>query len=155
MPEGSAGQQDSTAAGLRNRVFVTGAGFFKALVPDAPLLVDDFGNDDLAKSINGLPNASRLFEWERNRHPQGYIDIERLMTRVDSLMPYDYADFAHNAANEYGFLLSAVKRSFLERIRKAERGEIHRQALEKFARHCVGGRIACVTFNYDDFLDLR
>ena len=94
MPEDLAEQQNPTADETRNRVFVTSAGFTKALVPDAPLLVDDFGNDALAERVIGIPNASRLLEWERNRHPQGHIDIERLMTRVDSLTPYDYVDFA-------------------------------------------------------------
>ena len=81
-----------------NHVFVTGAGFTRAFVPDAPLLVDDFDNDSLVDRVRGLPNASRLLEWERNQHPDGLISIERLMTRLDQLMPYD---FNQNAADEY------------------------------------------------------
>ena len=79
-------------------MFVTGAGFTRAFVPDAPLLVDDFDNDSLVDRVRGLPNASRLLEWERNQHPDGLINIERLMTRLDQLMPYD---FNQNAADEY------------------------------------------------------
>ena len=63
-------------------VFVTGAGFTRAFVPDAPLLVDDFGNDSLVESVRGLPMASQLLEAERNRHRDGFINIEHLMTRV-------------------------------------------------------------------------
>ena len=120
-----------------NRVFVIGAGFTRALVPDAPLLIDDFGNDDLAQRVRGLPNASRLLEWERSRHPRGQIDIERLMTRVESLMPYDHAEFSGNAANEYALLLSELKRSFLDRVHGAGEGVVHRDELARFARHCA------------------
>ena len=60
---------------------------------------------------------------ERNLHPKGHIDIERLMTRLDALMPYDYAESSGNAANEYGFLLTELRRAFLERLHKARRGK--------------------------------
>lgn len=153
MTASSKGQDDATAPDRRSRVFVTGAGFTRALVPKAPLLVDDFGNDALAERVFGLPNASRLLEWERNRHPKGHIDIERLMTRVESLMPYDYAGFAGNAANEYALLLSELRRSFLARLRESGEGEIHRDELAAFAEYCRAGQSHCITFNYDDFLD--
>ena len=144
---------DAATTDSRNRVFVTGAGFTRGLVPNAPLLIDDFGNDALADRVLGLPNASRLVEWERNRHPKGHIDIERLMTRVESLMPYDFAEFAGNAANEYTLLLSELKRSFLYRIREAEQGKIHKDDLAKFARYFANTQSHCITFNYDVFLD--
>ena len=98
----------------------------RALVPNAPLLIDDFGNDALADRVRGLPHASRLLEWERNRHGKGHIDVKRLMTRLESLMPYDHAEFADNAVNEYALLLSELKRSFLDRIREAEQGTVRR-----------------------------
>ena len=44
------------------------------------------------------------------RYRKGYIDIERLMTRLESLMPYDHAEFADNAVNEYALLLSELKK---------------------------------------------
>ena len=153
IPASSETQEDATTTNSRKRVFVTGAGFTRALVPNAPLLVDDFGNDSLAERVLGLPNASRLLEWERHRHPKGYIDIERLMTRVESLMPYDYAEFSGNAANEYALLLSELKRSFLDRIRDAGKGVIHQDELATFAAFCGAGQCHCITFNYDDFLD--
>ena len=75
------------------------------------------------------------------------------MTRLESLMPYDYAEFSGNAANEYAFLLSELKRAFLDRIRQAGEGEVHRDELNRFARYCAGNFCNCITFNYDDFLD--
>ena len=153
MPSSFAVPEDAPASHPRNRVFVTGAGFTRALVQNAPLLIDDFGNDALADRVRGLPHASRLLEWERNRHRKGHIDIERLMTRLESLMPYDHAEFADNAVNEYALLLSELKRSFLNRIREAERGTVQWDDLNKFAGYCAKGLWHCVTFNYDDFLD--
>ena len=137
----------------RKHVVVTGAGFTHALVPDAPLLVDDFHNDVLKDKIRGLPNASQLLEWERSRHPKGHINIERLMTRLDALMPYDYAENAVNAANEYGFFLSELKTAFLDRLHQARNGHIFRAELDRFAKYCETKVSCCITFNYDDFLD--
>ena len=148
------GEHAATAPPARlNHVVVTGAGFSRALVPAAPLLVDDFNNDGLEDKVRGLPNASRLLDWERSLHPSGYIDIERLMTRLDALMPYDYAENAGNAANEYGFLLSELKRAFLDRLHTARKGDLHREELKRFAEYCETNGCCCITFNYDDFLD--
>ncbi len=136
----------------RKHVVVTGAGFTRALVPGAPLLVDDFSNKALKDKVSGLPYASRLLDWERNLHPKGHINIERLMTRLDALMPYDYAENSDNAANEYGFLLSELKRAFLNRLLEARTGEIYRAELKQFAKYCKNKGCCCITFNYDDFL---
>ena len=131
-------------------VFVTGAGFTRAFVPNAPLLVDDFDNDSLVDRVRGLPNASRLLEWERNQHPDGLINIERLMTRLDQLMPYD---LNQNAADEYRLLLTELKRAFLNRLSGARRRHFSRRHFDAFANHCATNQFDCVTFNYDDFLD--
>ena len=133
-----------------SHVFVTGAGFTRAFVPDAPLLVDDFDNDGLVDRVRGLPNASRLLEWERNQHADGFINIERLMTRLDQLMPYD---LSQNADDEYRFLLAELKRAFLYRISRARQGQFDRDAFDAFASHCATNQFDCITFNYDDFLD--
>ena len=151
--EASPGHADTARTVSRNHVVVTGAGFTRALVPGAPLLVDDFNNDGLEAKVRGLPNASRLLDWERSLLPSGHINIERLMTRLDSLMPYDYAEHAGNAANEYGLLLSELKRAFLDRLREARSGDIHREELSRFAKYCKANECSCITFNYDDFLD--
>ena len=131
-------------------VYVTGAGFTRAFVPDAPLLIDDFGNDHLVHAVRGLPMASRVLEAERNRHRDGHIDIERLMTRLHELMPYDHG---LSSTDEYAFLLSQLKRSFLQRIQGAMDGVEVAEEVVAFARHCADVNATCVTFNYDDFLD--
>ena len=131
-------------------VFVTGAGFTRAFVPDAPLLVDDFDNDNLVESVRGLPLASELLEAERNRHRDGFINIERLMTRVHELMPYDYTD---SAADEYTFLLTELKRAFLRRITRAMDGVRVEGDVVSFAKRCADLGATCITFNYDDLLD--
>ena len=152
-PDPSAGHAGPASTAARNHVVVTGAGFTRAIVPGAPLLVDDFNNDALEQKVRGLPNASRLLEWERKPHRSGHIDIERLMTRLDALMPYDYAENAGNAANEYRFLLSELKRAFLDRLYEARKGKIHHDELKRFANFCKTNNCCCITFNYDDFLD--
>ena len=151
--EPSPEQADTAQTASRNHVVVTGAGFTRAIVPGAPLLVDDFNNDALEEKVQGLPNASRLLEWERSLRPSGHIDIERLMTRLDALMPYDYAKSAGNAANEYRFLLSELKRAFLDRLNEARKGDIYDDELQRFAEFCKANNCCCITFNYDDFLD--
>ena len=151
--EPSPGDADTAQPVSRNRVVVTGAGFTRAFVPSAPLLVDDFNNDALEDEVHGLPYASRLLDWERSLHPSGHIDIERLMTRLDALMPFDYDENAGNAANEYGFFLSELKRAFLDRLYEARKGDIHHEELKRFAEHCETNGCCCITFDYDNFRD--
>ena len=151
--ESPAERGDAAEAASLKHVIVTGAGFTRALVPGAPLLVDDFCNDALEEKVRGLPNASRLLDRERSNHPEGHIDIERLMTRLDALMPYDYADDVGNAANKYAFLLSELRRAFLDRLQEARQGDIEREELDRFAKYCADNGCCCITLNYDDFLD--
>ena len=134
------------------RVYVTGAGFTRAFNRRAPLLVGYFENDRLVDAVRGLPAASRVLEAERNRHPEGFIDIERLMTRLHELMPYDRRD---GSADQFAFLLSELKRAFLRTIQHALDGvEIQPGSdVVAFARHCADTNATCVTFNYDDLLD--
>ena len=134
------------------RVYVTGAGFTRAFVARAPLLVGDFENDRLVDAVRSLPAASRVLEAERNRHPDGFIDIERLMTRLHELMPYDHR---HGSADQFAFLLAELKDAFLRTIQHALDGvEIQPQSdLLAFARHCADASATCITFNYDDLLD--
>ena len=131
-------------------MYVTGAGFTRAFVQAAPLLVDNFDNDNLVDAVRGLPLASRVLEAERNRHRDGFIDVERLMTRLHELMPYDYGD---TSTDEFAFLLSELKRAFLRRIQHALHGVDVAGDVLAFARHCADIAATCITFNYDDFLD--
>ena len=139
-----------TSTDRPRHVYVTGAGFTRAFVPGAPLLVDDFENDRLVDAVRGLPMASGLLEVERNRNRDGFIDVERLMTRLHELMPYDYGD---GATDEFAFLLAELKRAFLRRIQDALDGVQADGDVVTFARHCADIDATCVTFNYDDFLD--
>ena len=146
--------EDSIAqTGEYNHVIITGAGFSRGLVNDSPLLIDDFNNDYLQATVRGLPHAYQLLDEERKQNEHGHINIERLMTRLDSLMPYDYAESSGNAVNEYGFLLSALKSAFIDRIRSARERMIDHEGLGDIARYCADKKCSCITFNYDDFLD--
>ena len=133
-----------------NHVFVTGAGFTRAFVPNAPLLVDDFGNRGLVETVRGLPAASRLLEAEMRRNRNAEINVERLMSRLDALMPYDEVD---GAESEYAFLLIELKRAFLLRIETAMASTEVGLDVMVFAKHCAELRATCITFNYDCYLD--
>lgn len=131
-------------------VFVLGAGFTRAFLPQAPLVKDDYGSDRLMARFEGFPNAKRVLKSEISRNASGFIDIERLMTRIDGLMPYD---FENAAAEELRLLLSAVKRAFIDRIERAKGGSFHKAQLGAFAAYCSHNHVDCITFNYDDILD--
>lgn len=131
-------------------MLVTGAGFTRAFVADAPLMVDDFGAESLAAKVKRMPHASQVLDWERVQNPQGFINLERLMTRLDSLMPYDED---RGATDEYRFLLAALTEGFLDRLTHVTARSNPRPELNNVARFCVDNRVDCITFNYDDVLD--
>ncbi|MBI2862884.1 MAG: hypothetical protein HYX89_08685 [Chloroflexi bacterium] len=134
-------------------VFVLGAGFTKAFLPDAPLLTDDYDGQSLLDKFKDFPHAKRILELELGKSPSGQINIERLMTRLDGRMPYDHEQ---GAGDELGLLLSEVKRSFVRRLDVAKKGDCHTKhtkELAAFARHCIENGITCITFNYDDVFD--
>ena len=144
-------QQDSVSEWSTETVFVLGAGFTRAFVPKSPLMVDDFGNDEMEAKVIGLPHASRILEQECKRNHNGLINIERLMTRLDSLMPYD---LGQGAADEFKHLLSEVRKGFRHRIESAVTSEdFQKEALDKFVRNCDTMKVNFITFNYDDILD--
>jgi hypothetical protein len=131
-------------------VFVLGAGFTKAFLPQAPLLTDDYDGDLLAARFKGFPHARRVLDLERSRNANGQINIERLMTRLDGGMPYD---FEHGASEELSLLLSEIKSVFRNRLEKAKSGLCHADEMAALARYCVDNAITCITFNYDDVFD--
>jgi hypothetical protein len=136
-----------------NTVFVLGAGFTKAFLPDAPLLVDDYYGDGLKAKFAKFPEALSILEMELNHpdHPPGQISLERLMTRLAGGMPYDYRGGINN---QLALLLSEVKQSFVRRLSDAKKSQFANAGeLWLFAGHCVSKRIDCITFNYDDLLD--
>jgi hypothetical protein len=143
----------------KKTVFVLGAGFTKAFLPEAPLLEDDYGGDEIAAEIErGLPYAHRVLQDElrlanREPGPKRRLNLERLMTRLQGRMPYD---FGHPGADhELDVLLSRVKRVFADRIEAAKRSGDAKatDCLNSLALHCIKSQINCVTFNYDDVFD--
>jgi len=134
----------------RNTVFVLGAGFTKAFLPGAPLLIDDYGAVSLQSEFKRFPTALRVLESEMDRKDPNRIDLERVMTRASAGVPYDSE---MGASEELSLLFSKLKASFESKLQTARNGEVHEQDLAALARLCVERRIACVTFNYDDLLD--
>ncbi len=130
-------------------VFVLGAGFTRAFVPDAPLLYDDYGIDSLIEEFSNFQYARQILEYEKQRSVNGKINIERLMTRLEGRMPYD---FERGADEEIGLLLHRLKNTFVNRLELAKRKK-HESDLANFARYCIENHVDCVTFNYDDVLD--
>jgi len=136
----------------RNTVFVLGAGFTRAFVQSAPLMVADYGGIEVLESFKGqeFERARRILELELEEH-KGQVDIERLMTRLDGGMPYDA-----QRGGDVGIaaLRRAMWRQFRNRIMAATGSSTpDADALHKFAAHCVRNSIDCLTFNYDDLLD--
>lgn len=140
-------------------VFVLGAGFTRAFLPQAPLLVDDYDAELLKRQFAGFPDAVRQLEIEigLTRDESGRADyppkvnLERLMTRLSGGMPYD---FRAGVEKPFGLLLSELKRTFGTKLRNArENGAIEQPLLQLFAGFCVSRGLKCITFNYDDLLD--
>jgi hypothetical protein len=130
--------------------FVLGAGFTKAFLPDAPLMEDDYDGQWLLEQFREFPYMRNLIDLELSTPPEGKIDIERLMTRLDSAMPYDLANIPYSQLN---VLMSMVKQCFRQKLDEAMKGNRDDAYLKDFAPHCVNGKIGCVAFNYDDLLD--
>jgi hypothetical protein len=129
-------------------VFVLGAGFTKAFLPDAPLLVDNYNLRSLLPKYKHFDLARRIIDLELEESRIGKVNIERLLTRLDGL-PYDRSD----ASLQLGLLKQDVHSLFKERLDKAKSGPAHLEDLSKFAKHCIEKNATCITFNYDDVLD--
>jgi len=119
---------------------VLGAGFTKAFYPEAPLLTGDY-YEDLIAQLQYFPRARRILELERNHHAAGWINIERLMTRLDGRMPYDVK---HGAHGEFGLASSEIKRWFAHQLQKAKDGQHYAEELEMFADYSVENSINCM-----------
>jgi hypothetical protein len=131
-------------------VFVLGAGFTKAFLSDAPLLEDDYDINSLVSKYKNFDLAHRILELEKERGENGRVNVERLMTRLDDVMPYDRDD----APTQFGLLRSEIHSLFMDRMVRAKaKGVTHPDDLTKFASYCVANNITCITFNYDDILD--
>ena len=131
-------------------VYVLGAGFTKAFLPDAPLLKDYYDMAQLAERFDRSIYAGGLIDLERNRLGDGRIDIEHLLSRLDSYIPYD---FERGGTSELALLRTEVLRMFVDRLNLTKQGCQIGDDLLAVARHCVSKRVTCITFNCDDFLD--
>ncbi|HEX6726348.1 MAG TPA: hypothetical protein VF078_03265, partial [Nitrospira sp.] len=130
-------------------VFVLGAGFTKAFLPTAPLLVDTYEVDTVISKYRGFPNVAEVIRGEKYRHAGHKIDIERLLTRLEGL-PFDTDETLVHFAS----VKRDVNRLFLDRLENAKREGIkYQDELRDFAYYCLTQRASCVTFNYDDVLD--
>lgn len=130
-------------------VIVLGAGATRAFLPSAPLGIDDYNTRELLKCFSDFPHAKALLDAAIAPREDGYIDIERLMTRLHGRMPYDDPD----AFCQQAHLLTEVTKEFINRITAAKNGIFHKSELDDLAFYCVDKRVTCITFNYDDVLD--
>ncbi len=119
-------------------------------MPRAPLLTDDYDSNALLKTFAELQHARKLLEIELKRSSNGKINIERLMTRLDGQMPYD---FSLGASEQFALLLRELKQVFRRRIEDAKQGDYLNDDLRFFASFCIRQSTPIVTFNYDDLLD--
>lgn len=131
-------------------VFVLGAGFARAFVPRAPLLVDHWQISKLRRQFRPFTYASQLLEFEFNRPPAGLVDIERLMTRLQDGMPYDRYE---GSEYELPALASELRKVFHSRIAQTVGRAGRKPLLARFAARVVADAMNIVTFNYDDLLD--
>ena len=135
-------------------VFVFGAGFTKAFLQNAPLLRGgDFCLESLKKKFNEkeFPTAYKILSAEEQRGETKLgFDIERLMTRLDGYMPYD---FNRKVIQEIDLLYHDLKDNFVKWIEKETSEYQPDSLLSSLAAYIIENRIDCITFNYDDVLD--
>jgi SIR2-like domain len=130
-------------------VFVLGAGFTRAFVPEAPLMVDDYGISSLRERFSTFCYASAVLDAAVAERSDGRIDLERLMSRLSG-MPYDAGD----ARRELELLERELRITLVKKLRDAEAAGVDWEKLKMFARQLVTSKSASiVTFNYDDILD--
>lgn len=130
-------------------VFVLGAGFTRAFVPQAPLVEDEYEVEPLLERFKPFPSASYVLDLELRTAPTGRVNIERLMTRLDGGMPYD----SDANIGQLRLLLTELRRLLVKHLSLAARGPCHTAELIDISRHCIHNRITCITFNYDDVFD--
>ena len=135
-------------------VFVLGAGFTRAFIPQAPLLTDPYPLEPfLTKfSQDAFPHAHKILRLEKDRAKAsgGRFDLERLMTRLDSSMPHD---FDKKMVQEVDLLRHDLYEDFVNKLSSINLERKIPAGLQKFAKWCVERQAHCITFNYDDFLD--
>jgi len=130
-------------------IFVLGAGFTRAFFPKSPLLLADYRGEQLLEEVKALRAATKILETEL-RISNGCLNLERLLTRLHSQMPYEPRV---GELDEYRVLSNRLVEAFEKRLRSALRDEVHLNDLKAFAHLCAREEIDCITFNYDTALD--
>ncbi|MFO8008779.1 MAG: hypothetical protein R6V05_13710 [Candidatus Brocadiia bacterium] len=150
-------------------VLVLGAGFTKAFFPDAPLVEDYYDLSEVQDRVLGSSYGQAVLDAElaacgrQSEDGRHRVNLERLMTRLHTGMPYD-KDMG--AGRLLAGAFDAVKRAVTKAILNAGPDIMTRVMLngqwtadrkremlrEKFQR-VLDARATCVTFNYDDFTD--
>jgi SIR2-like domain len=129
-------------------VFVLGAGFTRAFVPAAPLLVDDYEIPRLRERFASFSHAARILDDALAARSDGRVDLERLLTRLSG-MPYDSGD----ARRELALLETDLRKELVRRLKDAQAAGVDWDKLKAFARLVLTKGASIVTFNYDDVLD--
>ena len=114
-----AGTNDVDTAS-KKLVLVLGAGFTRAFVPDAPLLVDDFEIPRLRRQFADFPHAAAILDdalAEFNN--RGVVNLERLMTRVCG-MPYDTVE----TRRELAFVETTLRQALVDRLTRARKSKL-------------------------------
>lgn len=132
-------------------LFILGAGFTKAFIKEAFLSLD-----------RGHVTRKIREKYSKKTHPYAHsilnneitpngVDIERLMTRLHTLMPHD---FEMKCIQELEHLYHDIKDVFIDRLQKLKDATPKLPSeLNYFARWCIENKADCISFNYDDFLD--
>jgi hypothetical protein len=136
----SSGSPRISLTRTKSPVFVLGAGFTKAFVPTAPLLTSDYDGEVLRKRFRGFGRASQVLETEMSQHPQGWINLERLMTRLDGGLPYD--SFL-GGEGELRLLFGELKSIFGAKLAAAKEEGVLVTELASFANHVVSAGVNC------------
>jgi hypothetical protein len=123
-----------------NNLFLIGAGFTRAVFPDAPL------NKDLFHAIVSANPKSKLSLYSKK---YGTEDIEILLTRLDS----DIAETESNVLEQERMSIEMDLCEYFSRFRFAHSKLEQNPWLEKFAREVLRENDALVTTNYDCFLE--
>jgi len=137
-----------------NIVFVLGAGFTKAFIKDAFTLTDHYPLDHLLSKFSKKqsPYAHMILrlEQERAKRSDGRFDLERLMTRLDSIMPHD---FEKKIIQQLDYLRHDLFFDFVKRLESVNPQRALPSELTSLAKWCINHHANCITFNYDDFFD--
>jgi hypothetical protein len=129
-------------------VLVLGAGFTRAVVPAAPLMVGDFGVPALLAEFASLNSARSVLQNAVIPGTPGHVNLEDLLTRLMGL-PFDTTDARH----EFALLTSRLLNQVVGRLDAAKTARVDETSVRRLASAICTAGASVVTFNYDDVLD--